>query len=448
MNMPQEFVWGAATASYQIEGSSSGGCGESIWDRFCRTPGKVRNGDTGDVACDHLNRYKEDVAQMRALGLTGYRFSVSWPRVIPSGTGACNAQGLDFYDSLVDTLLDAGITPYVTLYHWDLPQALQDQGGWEVGDSVAWFADYTRVVVQRLGDRVTNWITHNEPWCVSFLSNLLGVHAPGQTDPVAAFRVAHHVLLSHGAAARVIREEQSGSSVGIALDMNGATPASDDPRDAQAARNLDGFSHRWFLDPVFRGRYPDDMLPYFEDALDGLDLDRVREAAAPLDFFGLNFYRRDNYRWDESNPIKAALVPTPDVQRTAMGWEVHPQSLTEILMRLKRDYNPPPIYITENGAAYDDPAPVDGIVEDPQRVEYLRRHIAAVEDATAQGVDVAGYFVWSLLDNFEWAEGYAKRFGIVHVDFETLQRTPKRSAQFYRDYIRASRERRERAAGS
>lgn len=439
MKFPPNFVWGAATASYQIEGSAGGRRGECIWDRFSHTPGNVTNGDTGDVACDHLHRYREDIAIMRDLGLDAYRYSISWPRIIPDGTGRLNQEGLDFYKSLTDALLEAGITPYVTLYHWDLPQALQARGGWESPDSVRWFADYAAVVVEHLGDRVQHWITHNEPWCTAFLGNLLGIHAPGKRDAAAAFRVAHHLLISHGAAAQAIRARQADSTVGIAINMNGITPASADPRDADAARNMDGFANRWFLDPLFRGTYPADMLPYFTGALDGIDLDAVRAAAVPLDFLGLNYYTRDNYAWDENHPIKAATVKTPGAPRTAMDWEVHPPSLTDILVRLNRDYDVPPIMITENGAAFDDPAPVDGTVDDPERVAYLRGHLAAVADAIALGVPVQGYFVWSLLDNFEWAEGYSKRFGIVRVDFDTLERTPKESARYYRDVIAAQR---------
>lgn len=434
---PQGFVWGAATASYQIEGSDGEGRGECIWQRFSHTPGKVANGDTGDIACDHLHRYQEDVSLMQGLGIQAYRFSISWPRVLPSGTGAVNPAGLDFYDALVDSLLGANITPYVTLYHWDLPQALQDQGGWENPDSVSWFADYSRLMVERLGDRVGHWITHNEPWCAAFLGNLVGIHAPGKQDVPAAYKVAHHLLRSHGIAARAIRDVKPDTKIGIAINMNGITPASDDPKDVQAATYQDGFMSRWFLDPLFHGRYPSDMVELLGPALDGINLEAVDVAAVPLDFFGLNFYNRENFAWDENNPFKFKPVPTPNAERTAMGWEVHPQSLTDILVRLHNDYKMPPIFVTENGAAYYDPAPNDGVAEDPERVSYLERHFAAVESAIAQGVNMGGYFVWSLMDNFEWAEGYDKRFGIVHVDFETLERTPKRSALFYRDHIAA-----------
>jgi len=437
MSLPNDFAWGVATSSYQIEGSVGEGRGECIWHRFSHTPGKTLNGEHGDVACDHLHRYRDDVALMRDLGIKHYRFSTSWPRVLPNGTGAVNPRGMDFYDALIDTLREAGITPYLTLYHWDLPQALQDRGGWENPDSVQWFTDYARLMVERFGDRVPYWMTHNEPWCASFLSNELGIHAPGKRDLSAALRVAHSLLRSHGMAVRAIRDHSPSLKVGIAINMNGITPASDDPLDVQAAVYQDGYANRWFLDPVFYGRYPDDMVSLFGAALDGIQPGAVEVAAVPLDFMGLNYYQREHAKWDETSPIKTRNIRLGDVERTVMGWEVHPQSLTDILVRLKRDYPVKALYITENGAAYDDPAPVNGVVEDTKRVEYFAGHIAAVEAAVAQGVPVQGFFAWSFLDNFEWAEGYSKRFGIVHVDFETQARTPKRSALYYRDTIAA-----------
>lgn len=438
MSLPRDFAWGVATSSYQIEGSVGGGRGECIWHRFSHTPGKVKNGENGDVACDHLHRYREDVALMRDLNIRHYRFSTSWPRVLPNGTGTVNPHGLDFYDSLVDSLLEAGITPYVTLYHWDLPQVLQDKGGWENPDSVGWFTDYARLMTERLGDRVTYWITHNEPWCAAFLSNHLGVHAPGKRDLSAAITVAHHLLRSHGMAARAIRDASPSAKVGIAINMNGITPVSDDPRDIKAARNQDGYFNRWFLDPVFLGQYPADIVEQYGPAMDRIQPDAVEVAAVPLDFLGLNYYQREYFGWDDdAPPLHIRNVRGQPAEKTAMDWEVHPQSLTDILIRLNTDYKVPPIYITENGAAYDDPEPVNGVVEDPQRVSYYSRHFDAVAAAYDAGVPVAGYFAWSLMDNFEWAEGYDKRFGIVHVDFKTLKRTPKRSALAYRDFIAA-----------
>lgn len=435
MSLPQDFVWGAATSSYQIEGSVGGGRGECIWHRFSHTPGNVVNDDNGDRACDHVHLFRDDVALMKELGLKAYRFSTAWARMLPNGIGAVNAEGLDFYDALVDSLLAANITPYLTLYHWDLPQALQDRGGWENPDSVEWFVEYAQVAAQRLGDRVKNWITHNEPWCTAFLGNLIGAHAPGIRDPKAAFRVAHHVMISHGAAVKAIRTAVPDAHVGIAINMNGITPASDREEDLRAARIQDAFANRWFLEPTFRGTYPDDIIPMLGDALDGLDLAAISEAGQPIDFMGLNYYQRNVFAYDADAPLGIKEVRTPDVHRTAMGWEVHPQSLTDILVRLKDDYAPASIYITENGAAYDDPAPADGIVHDPERVAYFDGHFKAVDEAIAQGVPVHGFFVWSLLDNFEWSEGYNRRFGIVHVDFDTLKRTPKASARFLQSVI-------------
>jgi beta-glucosidase len=431
MAFPKDFLWGVAASSYQIEGGGlSEGRGESIWDRFSHTPGKVVNGDTGDVACDHLHRYKEDVAIMAELGVHAYRFSIAWPRVIPQGTGRINEQGLDFYDRLVDELLRHGIQPFATLYHWDFPQALQDRGGWASPDSVAWFAEYTDVMTRALGDRVKAWITHNEPWCISILSNLLGQHAPGLTDAPTAYRVAHHLNLSHAAAMNVIRQNCPGVPAGITLNLCPPVPSDPNkPEDVAAAQYFDGWFNRWFLDPVFKGQYPADMVENLGEALDGIDLDAVKAAAVPMDFLGINYYNRAVIAADGQPQLPA------DAEYTAMGWEVYPQGLTDLLVRVQRDYAPKAIYITENGAAFDDPEPADGIVEDPRRVAYLESHIQACDEAIIQGVPLKGYFAWSLMDNFEWAYGYEKRFGIVYVDYATQKRTFKRSARFYQDVI-------------
>ena len=432
MTFPQDFLWGAATASYQIEGGGlSEGRGECIWHRFSHTLGNVKNGDTGDVACDHLHRYKEDVALMAQLGLGAYRLSVSWPRVIPAGIGATNEAGLDFYDSLIDELLRYGIQPYVTIYHWDLPQALQDKGGWANPDSPKWFADYTDTITRALGDRVKGWITFNEPWCVSILSNLIGAHAPGLRDAPTAYRVAHQLNLSHGQAVGVIRQNCPTADVGITLNLWPIVPASDSEVDVEAARMIDGMQNRWFLDPLFKGSYPTEVAEYLGDAIQSIDLDEVKSAAVPIDFLGINYYNRMVI--SASGP---AALPE-DAEYTAMGWEVYPQGLTDLLVRVYRDYAPKALYVTENGAAYDDPvpSPTDDIVEDPQRVAYLESHLNACDQAIIQGVPLKGYFVWSLMDNFEWAEGYSKRFGIVYVDYETQKRTLKRSARFYQEMI-------------
>jgi len=430
MNFPKDFIWGTATSSYQIEGETpEAGRGECIWGHFARTPGKVINGETGQVACDHYYRYKDDVALIKSLGVSAYRFSVSWPRVIPQGIGALNPAGLDFYSRLVDELLANDITPYLTLYHWDLPWALQEKGGWVSPNITDWFAEYTSVMTQALGDRVKHWITINEPWCVAHLGHLLGIHAPGLKDPNMAFKAAHHTHLAHAAAMTAIRQNVPDAKVGTTLNITPAYPASDDPKDVLAAQYNDGFSNRWFLDPIFKGKYPADMVELFGSALEGIDLDAVSVAAVPQDFIGINFYTRSVLKWNDASPMKGDSVPQENAPRTAMGWEVYPNALEELMLRLKNDYSGDlPIIITENGAAYNDPEPVNGVVEDPQRAEYYRLHLTAISNAIAQGAPVKGYFAWSLMDNYEWAEGYAKRFGLVHVDFETQQRTLKRSA--------------------
>ncbi len=436
MTFPSNFLWGAATSSYQIEGGGlSEGRGESIWDRFSHTPGKVHNGDSGDVACDHLHLYPSDVALMSELGLKAYRFSTSWSRVLPAGVGDVNPAGLDFYDRLTDELLKHHIQPYLTLYHWDLPQALQDRGGWANPDSVHWFADYADVMTRRLGDRVQSWVTLNEPWCISLLSNMLGEHAPGNQDPVIAYRVAHHLNLAHGAAMRVIRRNCPGVSAGITLNLSPSTPLTDSGSDQQAAEFYDGWYNRWFLDPVLKGTYPDDMVELLTPVLIDLDLDAVKTAAEPMDFLGVNYYTRAVVKYNADKSLPFEDVDLDDVDRTGMEWEIYPRGLTDLLVRLHHDYAPKAIYITENGAAFDDPAPVDGLVEDAPRRAYLEAHLRACEAAIIQGVPLAGYFAWSLLDNFEWAYGYDKRFGIIHVDFDTQKRTFKRSARYYQSVI-------------
>lgn len=437
MNYPADFIWGAATASYQIEGGGlEDGRGECIWHRFSHTPGNVLNGDTGDVACDHYHRYRDDVALMAQLGLKAYRFSISWPRVIPAGTGSTNPAGLDFYDRLVDALLEANIRPFATLYHWDLPQALQDQGGWENPASVQWFADYTGLMANRLGDRVKDWMTINEPWVVAFLGNWIGAHAPGKKDLHTAFVVAHHLLLAHGAAVPVIRSAVPDAQVGIVLNLNYLDAASSDPKDQEVARRVEGMNNFWFLDPVFKGHYPAYMVDLLGPMLEGIDLDAVSAAAVPTDLFGINYYTRNTFAYDEAAPMQIGTVRHEHENYTEMDWEVYPDGLKRLLLQVHREYGPAAIYVTENGAAYNDPPPVNGVVEDPQRVAYLEAHFAAAAEVMAQGVPLKGYFVWSLLDNFEWSFGYSKRFGIVHVDYATQVRTPKRSALYLQSMIR------------
>jgi beta-glucosidase len=439
---PDGFIWGAATASYQIEGAhDEDGRSPSIWDTFARTPGKVLGGDTGDVACDHYHRYAEDVALMSELGLDAYRFSVAWPRVIPTGTGAVNRAGLDFYSRLVDRLLEHGIRPVVTLYHWDLPQSLDDRGGWLNRESAQWFADYSAAVVGVLGDRVSHWTTLNEPWCSSVLSYAIGAHAPGHQDPLEAMVAAHHLMLAHGTAVPVIREHCPGAEVSITLNPSQVWgPEDGDERDADAVRRTDNALNGLFFGPIFHGAYPDGFL---DDTAHLTDHAFVRNGdlstmSAPLDNLGVNNYFPTRVRaarkGEESTnrmPGCAGVVETdPHPPLTDMGWEMSPESHRLILERSARESGLP-IYITENGSAWPDTVSEDGEVHDPERVSYLHRHLEAVADTIENGVDIRGYFAWSLLDNFEWAYGYEKRFGIVHVDYDTLERTVKDSGREY-----------------
>ena len=435
---PPDFVWGAATAAYQVEGAvREDGRGESIWDRYSATPGNIVNGDTGVVACDSYHRHGEDTRLIRELGLDAFRFSISWPRVLPNGTGRVNTAGLDYYDRIVDELLASGIEPYVTLYHWDLPQALEDSGGWPSRATVDAFTEYAEAVVSRLGDRVRTWITQNEPWVVAWLGYGLGVHAPGRRSEADALAAAHHVLLSHGRAAQVLRRDAPGARVGVTVDLYPTYPHSGSDADVEAARRADGARNRWFLEPVLGLGYPSDMLEQYERILPGIEPDDLKTIGAPLDFLGVNYYSRTVVRAG-SAPALPVQVDIDGVERTDMGWEVYPFGLKDLLLRLHRDYELPDIYITENGAAYPD-ARRNGSVPDPQRISYVDRHLSALRDAIDEGVPVRGYFLWSLLDNFEWAFGYSKRFGIVYVDFETLERVPKASYHWYRDLIAANR---------
>jgi beta-glucosidase len=433
---PPEFVWGAATAAYQIEGAATeDGRGESVWDRFCATPGKVRNGDSGAIACDFYHRYPDDIELMRELGLDAFRFSIAWPRILPRGRGPVNQAGLDFYDRLVDDLLAAGIAPFPTLFHWDTPQALEDDGGWTNRATAEAFVEYAEVVAARLGDRVTHWATHNEPWVVSWIGHAWGDHAPGRTSEAEAIAAAHHLLLSHGWAVDVLRRASPEAQVGIVLNLQHVDPASDSPADREAAREMDGSANRWFLDPLFRGGYPADLVGRFEPPVQPGDLEAM---AAPIDFLGVNNYFRFVVR-ASGNGDRPHLVRDPDAPATDMGWEVYPEGLHQLLLRVGRDYSPKAIYITENGAAYGDVRVHDGSVHDPERTAYLQSHIDAVRRAAEAGVPMKGYFVWSFLDNFEWSLGYSKRFGIVYVDYPTLERVPKDSFYWYRDLIASMR---------
>ncbi len=435
---PNNFLWGTATSSYQIEGAASeDGRGPSIWDTFCRTPGKVVNGDDGDVACDHYHRYPEDIELMAELGVQAYRFSIAWPRIFPQGTGEINQAGLDFYDRLVDNLLLKGIQPYATLYHWDLPQPLQDAGGWPARFIVDAFVDYADVVSQRLGDRVHQWMTHNEPWCAAFLGYGLGHHAPGLEDITAALRAAHHLLLSHGRAVPVIRANgDARTKVGIVLNLTWADAATDSEADKAAARRVEGFQNRWFLDPVFKGEYPADMVELYGGSVPGLEDGDLKEISAPTDLLGINYYNRAVVRHSDSGgPLQVEWVQ-PEGEYTAMGWEVHPESLYKLLKHVHTEYAPGDLFITENGAAYDDVLSEDGRINDPQRKAYLEGHFISAHQAIEEGVPLKGYFVWSMMDNFEWAFGYDKRFGIIYVDFLTQQRILKESARWYAQVTR------------
>jgi beta-glucosidase len=448
---PKGFVWGSATSAYQIEGAAAeDGRGESIWDRFAKTPAtqsRIKDGSNGDVACDHYHRWPSDIALMKELGHAAYRFSVAWPRVLPAGRGAVNEKGIDFYSRLVDGLLAAGIAPYLTLYHWDLPQALQDEGGWVNRDTAEAFAEYADVVARRLGDRVKHWITHNEPWCSSMVSNLKGVHAPGIRDGKVAVVVSHHLLLSHGLAVPILRSHSPGAEIGITLNLSPSVPASPSAADADAARHFDGYMNRWFLDPVLRGEYPVDMVRDYVDKAylprEGLgalvregDLSRI---ATPTDFLGVNYYNRAILR-SESIPEADNLPRSVFVREdhTDIGWEVYPEGLCEILARVHREYRPAKIFITENGASYSEGPDPSGHVADAKRVRFLRDHVLSMHRAIELGVPVAGYFAWSLMDNYEWDHGYTQRFGITWVDYATQQRIPKDSARWYTKVIAAN----------
>ena len=461
---PPGFVWGVATAAYQIEGAAGiDGRGPSIWDTFSHTPGRVTGGDTGDVACDHYHRWPEDLDLIGWLGCAAYRFSVSWPRVQPDGSGRPEPRGLAFYDRLVDGLLERGIAPWATLYHWDLPQQLEDDGGWTTRDTAFRFADYAAIVHEHLGDRLASVTTLNEPWCSAFLGYAGGQHAPGRQDDLAAVTATHHLMLGHGLAMTAMRAQGGTAALGITLNVYPVDAASDRPEDRDAQRRIDGLANRIFLDPLLRGSYPDDVR---HDLAAVTDFGFVQPGdleviSRPIDFLGENYYSPHTV----AAPPDPAAVGSDDghgpagaTQRspwpgardvvftrtgrpvTEMGWEIEPHGLERVLRRLTEDYDCPPLYVTENGAAYPDQV-VAGEVDDPERTDYVAGHVAAISRAVQDGADVRGYFLWSLLDNFEWGWGYSRRFGIVHVDFETQVRTPKRSAHWYRDFIAADRSR-------
>ncbi|MEV7394658.1 GH1 family beta-glucosidase [Streptomyces sp. NPDC091215] len=445
--LPHDFLWGTATAAYQIEGAvAEDGRSPSIWDTFSHTPGKIANDDNGDVACDHYHRWREDIGLMRELGANAYRLSVAWPRVLPGGDGPVNAKGLDFYDELIDGLLAAGITPSVTLYHWDLPQALQDRGGWPERATAEHFASYASVVAERLGDRVHHWTTLNEPSCSAWIGHLEGKMAPGWTDLTAAVRASYHLLLGHGLAAQAIRAAAPGAQVGIVNNLSTVFAATDRPEDAAAAHRHDGHVNRWWLDPVHGRGFPADMVETYGVELPERPGD-LATIATPLDWLGLNYYFPAYIEHDPNGPAPyARSVYRSGVPRTGMDWEIDASGIETLLLRLTDEYGARKLYVTENGSAYPDVVRPDGTIDDPERQEYLASHLAACASAARKGAPLAGYFAWSLLDNFEWAYGYEKRFGLVHVDYETQVRTIKGSGRRYADIIRDHRGQARRAA--
>ncbi len=442
--LPADFTWGVATAAYQIEGAvAEDGRSPSIWDTFSHTPGKVDGGDTGDIACDHYHRVPEDIGLIKQLGADAYRFSVAWPRVVPGGDGPVNKAGLDFYDRLVDGLLEAGVTPFATLYHWDLPQVLQDRGGWTVRETSEHFAAYASQVVERLGDRVKDWATLNEPLCSAWIGHLEGRMAPGLTDLTAAVRASYHLHLGHGLAVQAIRAASSDARVGIVNNLSPIEPASTSEADLAAARRADGHINRWWLDPILGRGYPQDMVEEYgvELPVQQGDLETI---AAPLDWLGLNYYFRQIVTADpDGTAPHARQVSVPGARLTHMDWEVHAEGLEQLLLRLTEEYGVGRIYVTENGSAYEDVVAADGSVHDPERVRYLEEHLAACARAVGKGAPLAGYFAWSLMDNFEWAYGYDKRFGLVHVDYATQRRTVKSSGLRYAELVREHAGRRE-----
>jgi beta-glucosidase len=449
VNFPEGFLWGTATASYQVEGAvNEDGRGTSIWDTFSHTPGKVRHGDTGDIACDQYHRLEEDLDLMSDLGIQAYRFSVAWPRIQPEGSGPANQKGLDYYRRVVEGLRERSMEPMLTLYHWDLPQALEDRGGWTVRETSERFAEYAGIVYEALNDSVRFWISLNEPWVSAWNGYGRGVHAPGIKDTSKALAVTHHLLLGHGLALENMRAlGREDNQLGITLNLSAVRPATEDAADVEAARRVDGNANRLYLDPLFRGSYPQDMLEHYRPdsefafVRDG-DLEKI---SAPVDFMGVNYYFRNTVvdgrggseltTAERFSDLNAATVRPPSVQTTAMGWPVEPDGLTELLVRLHEQYTRVPIYITENGAAFYDYVDPEGDVDDEERIAFLDAHFRAAHRAIEQGVDLRGYMVWSLLDNFEWAEGYSKRFGIVFVDYGTQRRIPKMSARWYREVI-------------
>lgn len=435
---PSNFLWGTASSAYQIEGSpTADGKGPSIWDTFSHTPGKIERQETGDRAAEHYLRYQDDIRLMKEMGLNAYRFSIAWSRIFPQGNGSLNPAGLDFYDRLIDELLANGLAPVLTLFHWDLPQALQDQGGWPNRQTTDAFADYAAVIARRLGDRVAYWITHNEPWVAAMAGHFTGEHAPGIQDPFAALQSVHHLLLSHGKALQALRSElPAGKPIGITLNLSPVHPASNTPEDQAAAHLFDAVLNRSFLDPLLYGHYPQELLEALGPFFPPIEPDDLRLISAPLDFLGVNYYTRAVIRHDPQTPLIHASQVQPIGNEYSQMWEIYPVGLFELLLRLQRDYPPLPLFITENGVPVPDGVDADGRVRDERRIRYLHQHLVQLQRAIQQGVPVIGYLVWSLLDNFEWAYGYRMRFGLCYVDFETQQRILKDSGRWFAEIVR------------
>lgn len=440
---PKNFLWGVATASYQIEGAyNEDGKGESIWDRFSHIPGKIKNGDTGDTACDHYHRYKEDIELLKYLGVKTYRFSISWPRIFPDGKGAPNQKGIDFYKNIIDLLLKCGIKPAVTIFHWDLPQKLQDIGGWTNPVVVDSYVNYAKYLFNELGDLVPVWITHNEPWVVAFEGNWMGSMAPGITDFSTALKISHNLLLSHGKAVRAYKKTGFNGEIGITLNMTPIYPASQREEDILASARVDGFHNRWFTDPLFKKKYPADMLNwYFKHNIKIPEYteEDLKIINTPIDFLGVNYYSSATVKKSSENwPIEISRL-RGNGNKTGMGWEIDPNGLYDLLTRIDKDYCRKKIFITENGAAFNDIIDRNGKVKDFNRIDYLYRHFEQAHKAIKSGVKLAGYYVWSFMDNFEWAHGYSKRFGIVHINYETLERTMKESGHWLKKVIENNR---------
>jgi beta-glucosidase len=438
---PKNFEWGVATSSYQIEGAyNENGKGESIWDRFSHLPNNIQNRDTGNIACDHYHRFKEDIQIMKEMGVKAYRFSISWPRVLPKGTDKPNQKGLDFYKKLIETLLDANINPVATLYHWDLPQVLQNKGGWVNRGLTGHFEEYVRLMFRELGDLVPTWITHNEPWVAAYLGHAFGEHAPGMRDFKKAVQVTHNLLLSHGLAVKTYREMGLKGKIGISLNLKPVYPATGSEKDKIAARKQDEFMNKWFLDPILKGTYPKMLLKFYQKkyGVPNIKNKDMETISAPIDFLGINYYTRNVVKADENAELGFVRVKVENTENTEMGWEIFPKGLYDLLVRIRKDYGDVPIYITENGAAFNDKLTKDRKVHDRKRIDYLHAHFEEAGKAIKDGVILKGYYVWSLMDNFEWAFGYSKRFGLIYIDFQTLNRIRKDSAYFYKDVIKSN----------